>query len=577
VTQTDIPDDLPEVNVEVGRDPRARGEKRQRVWIRLDGEEVYSAEILLQRDEDRRRFRNRACKKIDGLPAEQVLSDLEALASKDAAHTRTAAAAKAAGAMQSAVQADGTIPLGERDPESGRLVLSPKKTLPTAQAFVKEFYTHPEGATLHSYAGVLMGWRGNRYVEQEDEFLRQQILPWLHNALRYSYNPRTEQMKLVDFDANPASTNATLDSIRTFCHIPAVTVPPSWLAYFPDQPEPREILPCKSMLLHLPTMTTLTPNPQFFNINALNFDYDPNAPEPTEWLKFLDQVFPEDGDSVRLLQTWMGYCLTGDTSQQKMLLMLGPKRSGKGTIGRIMMHLVGATNVAGPTIGSLANTFGLQPLIGKSLAIVSDARFAGDNLGIVVERLLCISGEDALTIDRKYLGAVTMRLLVRFMFLTNELPKLAESSGALVGRFVILKFTQSFYGREDLDLERRLIAELPGILKWAIAGWHLLRQQGRFIEPPDVTETREEMEDLLSPVGAWVKEACEVNMWAREDTNDLYASWKTWCATNGRDRPGTIQTFSRDLHAAVPGLKNRQNRLSTRGSGRFLEGIRLVK
>src|SRR5690606_5096911 len=106
----------------------------------------------------------------------------------------------------------------------------------------------------------------------------------------------------------------------------------------------------------------------------------------------------------------------------------------------------GEGNVAGPTTSSLAGGFGLQPLVGKSLAIVSDARFAGDGITTVVERLLTISGEDAVSIDRKYLPAVTMKLPTRFMFLTNEFPRFSDASGALAGRFVIIRLNRSFYG-----------------------------------------------------------------------------------------------------------------------------------
>lgn len=56
-----------------------------------------------------------------------------------------------------------------------------------------------------------------------------------------------------------------------------------------------------------------------------------------------------------------------------MLLIVGPKRSGKGTIARVLTRLIGNGNVSGPTTSSLAGPFGLQPLIGKTLAIVSDA------------------------------------------------------------------------------------------------------------------------------------------------------------------------------------------------------------
>ena len=67
---------------------------------------------------------------------------------------------------------------------------------------------------------------------------------------------------------------------------------------------------------------------------------------------------------------------------------------------------------------------------------MSGARFTGENIGVGVERLLCISGEDTLTIDRKFRPSMTMRLPTRFMLLTNELPRMKEASSALAGRFV---------------------------------------------------------------------------------------------------------------------------------------------
>ncbi|HET6441303.1 MAG TPA: hypothetical protein VFH53_02915, partial [Phycisphaerae bacterium] len=60
-----------------------------------------------------------------------------------------------------ASSADGLVKLGTPDPDTGRLVLSARRTLPTAEAFVREFYAHGNGRTLHTYAGVLMEWRGN--------------------------------------------------------------------------------------------------------------------------------------------------------------------------------------------------------------------------------------------------------------------------------------------------------------------------------------------------------------------------------------------------------------------------------
>ena len=48
---------------------------------------------------------------------------------------------------------------------------------------------------------------------------------------------------------------------------------------------------------------------------------------------------------------------------------------------------------------------------------------------------------------------------------------------------ILLRLTQSFYGREDPDLTAKLQAELSSILLWAVAGWQRLRERGRFEQP----------------------------------------------------------------------------------------------
>jgi hypothetical protein len=81
---------------------------------------------------------------------------------------------------------------------------------------------------------------------------------------------------------------------------------------------------------------------------------------------------------------------------------LGPTRSGKGTIGRMLTALISNGHVTGPTLASVGTNFGHRSLLGKPLAIISDARLGNNPTNIVVEQLLSITGEDMLTVDRKY-------------------------------------------------------------------------------------------------------------------------------------------------------------------------------
>jgi len=153
---------------------------------------------------------------------------------------------------------------------------------------------------------------------------------------------------------------------------------------------------------------------------------------------------------------------------------------------------------------------------------------------------------------------VTMKLPTRFVFLTNEFPRLTDASGALAGRFVILRLTESFYGKEDVALTARLLGELPGILNWAIAGWQRLRQRGHFVLPSSVRDVVQEIEDLSSPVAAFVRAECVVGPGCRVWVDELYQAWKLWCEREGRTLVSTKQAFGRDLAAAVAGITRRR-------------------
>ena len=57
--------------------------------------------------------------------------------------------------------------------------------------------------------------------------------------------------------------------------------------------------------------------------------------------------------------------------------------------------------------------------------------------------------------------------------------------------------------------------------------------------------------------------------------DDLYRVWTANCEKQGRDHPGTKQTFGRDLTAAVPGLTIAQPRDAYGVRVRYYEGIGL--
>jgi putative DNA primase/helicase len=327
-----------------------------------------------------------------------------------------------------------------------------------------------------------------------------------------------------------------------------------------------------SSIVHVPTGESVPATPACFNVGAVTFDHDPAAPQPLEWLKFLDQIFEADQASRELLQEWFGYCLVQKTNFQKSLLIIGPKRAGKGTIGRVLRQLIGEHNCCGPTVSGLAGPFGLQPLLYKSLAIVSDARFTGQNVHILIERLLNIIGEDAITIDRKHRTSVTMTLPTRFTFLTNDIPELPDASTALMERFLVIRLTESFAGREDVTLSDKLGNELPGILLWAMEGLRRLLARGRFVQPEGGLDTVRCMKIAASPVATFLSERCSRVPESRVLFDDLHRAYKTWASQERLDGTLSPQEFGRELNSALPGKKLKR----TTGGMSFLEGVQLL-
>jgi putative DNA primase/helicase len=331
---------------------------------------------------------------------------------------------------------------------------------------------------------------------------------------------------------------------------------PVWLgpAEQGDRPPAGEFIAVGNGVLHLPSVELWPSTPEFFAVTASPVVWDEAAAAP-QWQEFLGQLWPDEPDSIEALQEVFGYIVSGNTTLQSIPMLIGPPRSGKGTIARVLTSIVGSEATCSPSLAGLGGNFGLEPLIGKSLAMISDARIGQKtDRHAVLERLLTVSGEDGVTVDRKHQSAWTGRLPTRFFILSNDLPQIPDTSGALESRLVLMKLQRSFAGREDRELTQKLLAEAPGILRWAVEGWHRLRARGRFIQPESGRDGLRVMRDLASPVWAFLCDCCEIADDAEVGVDELYRAYQEWIAAQGRKAGGKEQ-FGRDLRAAFPKLE----------------------
>jgi putative DNA primase/helicase len=276
------------------------------------------------------------------------------------------------------------------------------------------------------------------------------------------------------------------------------------------------------------------------------------------------------------LQEWFGYVLSGRTDFQKMLLMQGPTRGGRGTIGRVLTGLLGKENVVGLRLDDLGENFGMAHLINKPLAVVGDERFSGGKMSEVVSALLMITGEDVIPVNRKHRDRWNGRLPTRIMVFSNELQKLSDTSAAIIGRILVLRMTKSWLGREDIGLLDRLLGELPAILNWALEGLYFLVTNGKFTEDPEAADIVAQMMALASPMQTYVEENCVVGEGQEFETSTavLYQDHCTWRRANGHMAIAS-NTFGASLRAAFPHITRKNRRRPDGSQLKVYAGIRL--
>ena len=355
-------------------------------------------------------------------------------------------------------------------------------------------------------------------------------------------------------------------ALKAITLLPSDKQPPCWLSDAPGLPPVQDLVPLKNGLLNVRTRDLLPHNKNLFQTALLPYSYTPEADAPL-WRAFLEELWPDDPHSIKTLAEMVGYLVSGRTDLQKIFLIVGPKRSGKGTLLRVLASLLGPRNAVAPSLSSLTTNFGMGSLIQKTAALVGDARFSGtrSETHALTERLLSVSGEDSVTIDRKHREHWTGQLPTRFVICSNEAPKLTDASGALASRFVAFRLTRTFLGCEDLELTAKLRRELPGIFAWALEGLERLNQRGRFAPPESGLSIVQQVEDVASPAGAFVRECCTVTPNASVSADVLWDAWVDWCSSENR-REGTKAEFGRQLKAVLPEVRKTRSRAAGRGA-----------
>lgn len=310
---------------------------------------------------------------------------------------------------------------------------------------------------------------------------------------------------------------------------------------------------CANGLLDLRDMTLHPHSPDFLSTIQLPVAYDPNA-DCQRFGQFLDQVLA--ADTVAVVQELLGYALVPDVRYQQAFLLLGAGANGKSVLLDVLRALVGPHNCSATPLQNLtSDKFAAATLVGKTLNLCADLSATTQKSTSVLKEV--VAG-DTMVAQEKHRQPFTFRPFARLIFSANEAPGTTDASHGFWRRWVTIPFPRIFgtgegaVGPQDRNLTAKLLAELPGILNYALVGLVRLRAQGGFSESESCAAALEGYRRRTDSVLEFLADACEKGPQFATPKAALYSSYQDFCNVAGREPLGRTRFYERI--SATPGI-----------------------
>ncbi len=330
----------------------------------------------------------------------------------------------------------------------------------------------------------------------------------------------------------------------------------------------NELFACANGVINLKTGQFLSHDPALLQTMRSEVVYDPLAECP-QWLAFLDQVQPE-AEVQKFLQTFFGYAATGDIAGHIIPFFVGQGANGKGVLINVLRKVFGAYQTVPPKSMVIKQKNGdAHPADLDSVRYVRWATLSEFNEDTHFDcgKLKNVTGGDTLTARGMHQNFSAFEPHVVFTADTNAIPQIPEPTDSMKRRIVIIDWPISFKGREDRNLQEKLLEELPGILNWLVQGAKNYYRGGLLKVPESVQRATDALWESVDSVGQWIESECVRDTSARTDCKILGRSYAAWCQENRIPECGNWK-FNRRLRSS--GIE------TNKSNGRcFANGLRL--
>ncbi|WP_018151189.1 DNA primase family protein [Leeia oryzae] len=291
------------------------------------------------------------------------------------------------------------------------------------------------------------------------------------------------------------------------------------------------VIPLRNGYLYLDGGPSLQPHDKKLGLTyALACDFDPSAPPPVEFNKFLETVLPDKPVRERV-QEYVGYTLITDARFQRAQIWIGSGANGKGALANIIQAL--HQHTAAVQLDAL-DGFKMASIIGASLIYCDEA----PQRNICEQSIKSLIAGELMQIDRKYRDPISVRINGKWLILANHMPSVTDQSTGFWRRFDVVPFPVEIAERErDPMLAKRIVdTELSGVLNWALEGLQRLLSRGRFddVLPVAMRDASQSVKFETNSVFSWVHDiGIERKVEVDTPKTKVYSDYVNWCRENG--------------------------------------------
>lgn len=271
-------------------------------------------------------------------------------------------------------------------------------------------------------------------------------------------------------------------------------------------------------------------------------EYDPHATCPV-WEEFLETSLGRDGAMINYLQRVVGFSITGSTQEHVLLFFYGGGNNGKSTFFTTLLSALGDDYgcAAPPDLLFMPRGVGaphpteIASLYGKRVASCAEL---GDGQKLDEAKVKRITGGDPIRCRRMHEDWWTFTPTHTIFMSGNHKPNVSGVDNGIWRRVKLIPWTVMIADADiDKALPSKLLAELPGILAWAVRGC-LEWQRIGFSEPELVKAATAEYRRESDLVGQFLEANTVCDSEGRLALRTLRERYESWCKDNGYETLG---------------------------------------